>query len=132
MPPKESVAPLSTSKVPDPVPEPVTASVPPSTFTTPVLLKRMLMVVAPPDLLRVPALLTELDPPKFARFAVAEALKTPPARMFSVPLLKLMPAAVQLALPATSRIFEMEFDHYQKVPPHLAETIIAAAKAEEK
>jgi elongation factor G len=25
-------------------------------------------------------------------------------------------------------VFEMEFDHYQKVPPHLADTIIAAAK----
>jgi elongation factor G len=29
-------------------------------------------------------------------------------------------------------IFEMAFDHYQKVPPHLAETIIAAAKAGEE
>ena len=29
-------------------------------------------------------------------------------------------------------VFEMDFDHYQKVPPHLAETIIAAAKAAEE
>ncbi|MFN8513233.1 MAG: elongation factor G [Chloroflexia bacterium] len=29
-------------------------------------------------------------------------------------------------------VFEMEFDHYQKVPPHLAEQIIAAAKAGEE
>lgn len=29
-------------------------------------------------------------------------------------------------------VFEMEFDHYQKVPPHLAEGIIAAAKAAEE
>jgi elongation factor G len=29
-------------------------------------------------------------------------------------------------------VFEMELDHYQKVPPHLAEQIIAAAKAAEE